>query len=184
MAEEDSDLCVQQNVIRSHFFLRSRIFGFYPRFLGYVVSGSWFLVCIPFAGVGLMSNQALFSYPHKLYARIALTCFPGRISLQMKGFVAGLVFLFHFGNLQGTFLYRKGYEVGGKALCRQQLSLFIFNELPVFCLQQWGLAVSLWSVLATQCLGKSLDYLNRSCDFLLNPIGYNPIFLLMLHYLN
>lgn len=127
-------------------------------------------------------KSGIVQLPHNLQASIALVCFPGRISLQMKDFVAGLVFLFHFGNMQSTFLYPKGYEVGVKALCRQQLNLYIFSELSVFCLQQWGLAVSLWSV--TQCLGKSLDYLNISCDFFLNSIGYNQISLLTLHYFN
>lgn len=36
-----------------------------------------------------------------------------------------------------------------------QLSIFIFNELCIWCLQQWGFAISFWRATC----GNSLDYL-------------------------
>ena len=83
---------------------------FYPRSLGYLVSGSWSpkqcQVWVLSHGMGLKSKQTLASYSYKLGATIfcALAYFASRTDCRSKVLWLGWCLCFSFGRLKSTFL--------------------------------------------------------------------------------
>lgn len=142
MAEQGTDLRVQQNVIRSRFIVNS--FSFYVVF-GFIL-GPWAIWSKVLghqnSRVGLKSNQVLgWSLP-QAQCHHCTRILSGR-STEDERVCDLLGVCLSFGVMQRTFLDQKCQSGGVKSLCRHQL-ISMFNELCWCCLQQWGLAVILW----------------------------------------
>lgn len=161
MAEQGTDLCVLQNVIRSHiiatFYVKNSFknIWFCLRSLGYLLSGSWsFVQCHIWAaphGVGLRSNQILVGYAHSLHATLHQYAVQAGTPLSVK------CLIFSFCDMLNAFLCQRSQNIGMKVLCRHYIDLSMFNELCRCRIQQWGLAVSLWREICS--LDNSLDCL-------------------------
>lgn len=162
MAEQATDLRVQQGVIRRHF-----IATFLLLLLLFWKNSIWFYLmslCIQSQIMAHPSSiwvsslragiQLLVDYSHKLCDTITLSYLAGRTLLQIQEFIAGWCLSFSVGSVQ---VLSHTKDVGVKAPGRNQLDFFMFSEFCRPCLQQWGLAIRLWK--ATYCLGSSLDCL-------------------------
>lgn len=141
MAEENIDLRVQQNVLRSHFcarFLQQK-------------SSTWFsLGALPiwFQALHYRSSVKDGWAPSHGMALTSLVTPTGLVPplhqhplqaghcCRSKGLQLGWYLAFSFGSVQSTFQYNENWLVGVKALGRHQRNFSIFSELCRCCLQQ------------------------------------------------
>lgn len=65
------------------------------------------------------------------------------------------------------------WNTGMNAIFSYQLNIFMFNELCICCIQQWGFAVSLYR--ATYSLGNSLDYLTLNKTIIILMVCFTQI---------
>lgn len=104
-----------------------------PRSLDHPVSGSGSLkLCqmwVPSCGMDLRSNQILIIYFHKFYATVAQVCLADKIHLQIKGYVAVLVFTFLLQQQAKYFLVPKPLEHKGEGSTWDHLNSSMFSEL-------------------------------------------------------
>lgn len=104
-----------------------------PRSLGHPVSGSGSLkscqTWVPSCGMDLRSNQKLIVYFHKFYTTVAHVYLADKIPLQIKGYVAVLVFTFLLQQWAKYFLVPKTSEHRGEGSTWDQLNSSMFSEL-------------------------------------------------------
>ena len=107
---------------------------------------------------GYWDNETLVGHSHKLCDTIAPAYFVGRTDWISKifGWVGVYVSLLVVSKYLPTQKTLKCMKV----VCRHQLHFSTFIEFCMCCLQQWGLAVSLWR--ATHPIGSSLGCLEIS----------------------